>query len=162
MNRLSFFRWRPTTTVILLCGFFLILIALVVSFIASNFKPTTEVRIGSGMYNVTVVKTKAELAKGLSGVESLPINGGMLFDFQSDDTWGIWMKDMLIPIDVIWLDSTKQVVYIKQELSPELGETQTFSPKKSSRYVLELPAGSVKKAGIKVGMKAQFTLEEPQ
>ena len=158
-NRLSFFRWRPTTTAILFCGFLLVLVALVASFIINNFQPTTSVAIGSGIYNVALADTQQERTKGLSGVEKLSINGGMLFDFQANGEWGIWMKDMKIPIDVIWIDAGKKVVHIEENLDPSLGTTRTFVPKKPSRYVLELPSGSASKAGIRIGTEAKFKLE---
>ena len=163
MDRLSSFRWRPTTTALLIGGFGLILVALVASFVVANFKPTTTVHIGSGVYNLWLADTEPERVTGLSGVESIAINGGMLFVFDSDNTWGIWMKDMKIPLDIIWLDAGKKVVYIRENVSPDTGVNVTYAPKTPSRYVLELKAGSVKKAGIKVGQTARFTVEgEPQ
>ena len=76
--------------------------------------------------------------------------------FPHDDTWGIWMKDMKVPIDIIWLNQHKRVVYIVKNASPELSTTMTFNPKEPARYVLELPAGSVDKAAIKSGNFASF------
>lgn len=162
MDRLSSFRWRPTTTALLIGGFGLILVALVVSFVVTNFQPSTRVQLGSGVYELKLADTEQERVLGLSGVEGLSINGGMLFVFDSDNTWGIWMKDMKIPLDIIWLDSAKKVVYIRENVSPDKGTSVTYAPKTPSRYVIELRAGSVKKAGIKVGQTAQFTLKESE
>jgi uncharacterized protein len=159
MNRPSSFAWRPKTTVFLLGGFALILIAVIVAFAVSNFKPTTRVSINASLYDVQLADTDAERTQGLSGVESLSPNGGLLMQFDTNHEWGIWMKDMLIPLDIIWLDETKNVVYIKENVSPELGTDVVMQPKKPSRYVLELPAGSVQKAAIKVGQQANFTIE---
>lgn len=160
MNKPSSFSWRPKTTVILLGGFAIILIAIMVSFITTNFKPTTQVKIGSGVYHVWLADDEYKRTQGLSGIDKLEINGGMLFDFKEDGLWGIWMKDMLIPIDIVWIDRDKQVVFIRQDASPALGDSVIMTPKKPARYVLELPAGSVKKAGIKVGERAEFTVQE--
>lgn len=124
-----------------------------------NFKPTTQVTINAAVYNLAVANTDAQLKQGLSGVEKLPPNGGLLMVFGSDYQWGIWMKDMKIPLDIVWLDSNKKVVYIQENASPELGTDVIMQPKDPSRYVLELPVGSVKNAGIKMGLQAQFTLK---
>lgn len=159
MNKSSHFSWRPTTTFILLAGFFVILIAMVVAYVTTNFKPTVAVNLGSGAYKVWLADDDGERSQGLSGVSSLETNGGMLFDFQEDKHWGIWMKDMQIPLDIIWLDADKAVIHIEEDVDPSLGTDQIFHPKTPARYVLELRAGSVSKAGIKLDQIARFELE---
>lgn len=137
----------------------MILVALVISFVTENFKPTTAVQLGSGLYQLSLANDEATRQQGLSGVKSLPVNGGLLMDFKTDDRWGIWMKDMRIPLDIIWLNKTKRVVYIKENVSPDLGTSEVMQPKELSRYVIELPAGSAKEAGIKLGQTAVFTVK---
>ncbi len=156
MNRPSFITWRPATTNILIAGFVVLLIGIVVAYMVTSFKPTVEVKLGSGMYSLMIADTEAELAQGLSGVTQLPPNGGLLMKFGGDDLWGIWMKDMNIPLDIVWLDKDKKVVYMVKDASPELSTDVTFFPKTNARYVVELPAGSIKKAGIKNGQVATF------
>lgn len=158
MNKLSIFSWRPATTLILLGGFVLILVALVISFIWANFKPTTSVQVGGGVYHVWIAKTASEREKGLSGVEHLKVNGGLLMVFDEDGNNPIWMKDMLIPLDIVWIDANKKVVHIEREVDYKTGTSKTYMPKKLSRYVLELPAGSVSNAGIKVGQSVEFNI----
>lgn len=156
MNRPSFATWRPATTYVLVGGLVVLLISLTVAYILNTFVPTTSVRIGSGVYSLQIADTEAELAQGLSGVQELPVNGGLLMKFDSDNTWSIWMKDMEIPIDIIWLDKDKQVVYIVKGATPELSTDVVFSPKTDARYVIELPAGSVEKSGIKKNQTVIF------
>lgn len=154
--------WQRRTTGILVVGLVLILVALVASFALSNFQPKTEVRLGSTAFNVRLATTDVERDQGLSGVRTLNANGGLLMVFNSDDKWGIWMKDMYVPIDIIWLDSKKRVVHIVTDASPDLSTTKTFTPKVDARYVLEVPAGTVKKSSIIIGAVAVFALEENQ
>ncbi len=156
MNRPSFSTWRPTTTYFLIGGLALILVALVVSYAVATFKPTTTIMLAGTVYDLWIADDDAKLQRGLSGVDRLPPNGGLLMKFPHDDTWGIWMKDMKVPIDIIWLNQHKRVVYIVKNASPELSTTMTFNPKEPARYVLELPAGSVDKAAIKSGNFASF------
>lgn len=156
MNRPSFLLWRPATTHILIGGVFVLLIALVVAYAVAAFKPTTRVQVGGGVYNAWVADTEAERIQGLSGVEKMSPGGGLLMQFDSDDKWGIWMKDMKIPIDIVWLDKAKKVVYIVKNASPETATSVTYTPLDEARYVLELTAGSVDKAGIHTGAIAQF------
>lgn len=146
--------WRPHTTIILTIGLVLILVGLFVSFTVTTFKPTTQVQVGSGVYNLWLAQTDPDLIKGLSGVEKLTLNGGLLMDFGFDGYHGIWMKDMNFSLDLLWLDKNEKIVYIVKNAFPEEPVETVYSPKSPARYVLELPAGSVDKAGVKTGMSA--------
>ena len=156
MNQPSLLTWRKRTTYVLIIGLVVLVVGLIVSFVANNFVPKTEVRIGSGVYYLPVAETDAQREKGLSGVTSLARSGGLLMSFSTDSTWGIWMKDMKIPLDIVWLDKDKRVVYIVKNASPDLSTTTTFQPKKPARYVIELAAGSVDRSGIRIDSVATF------
>ncbi|MGV9001498.1 MAG: DUF192 domain-containing protein [Candidatus Saccharimonadaceae bacterium] len=156
MNRPSSITWRPATTNILIGGLIVILIGIVVAYALNTFVPTTSLRVGSGVYHLWIADTDAELAQGLSGVESLKGDGGLLMKFATDSTWGIWMKDMKIPLDIVWLNKDKKVVYIVKNASPDLSTNVIFTPTTDARYVVELPMGGVEKAAIKTGDQATF------
>ena len=156
MNKPSFITWRPATTNILIVSAVVLLIGIVAAYMVNTFVPSTSVRIGSGVYHLQVADNHVELTQGLSGVSDLRDDGGLLMKFHTDDTWGIWMKDMEVPLDIIWLDKDKRVVYTVKNASPELSTSVIFKPKVPARYVLELTKGSVDKAGIKTGMQAKF------
>lgn len=152
-------KWRKQTWIVLIAGLVAILIALVASYAFAMFRPTTDVRIGQGgVYSLWIASTDAELYQGLSGVERLPGNGGLLMDFKVSGTHGIVMRGMLVPIDIVWLDESKKVVYAVKEAPPHLGESKVYTPTTPARYVLELPAGSVKRSAIKIGDTAYFEL----
>lgn len=152
------FGWRRRTTNILIAGLVLVLVWLVAAYITSSFRPTVRVDLASGVYQLWVADTEASLEQGLSGVKSLPAFGGLLMRFDHDAKWGIWMKDMHFPIDIIWLDKDKKVVYIVKDAQPDdSSDRPVFMPKDDARYVLELPAGTVQAGGIKPGLVAQFS-----
>lgn len=135
--------------------------ALVGGLAAIAYRPTlTPLTIGMGHYMVRVVSTEAAREQGLSGTASLPAGHGMLFVFDSNDQWGIWMKDMNYPIDILWLDQSKTVVDIVANASPASYPT-VFKPKAPARYVLELPAGSIAAASIAIGQHATFNVSLP-
>lgn len=159
MDKVRIFVWRRHTTVLSIIGLVLVLVGLAVSFMVTHFQPTTQVKLGSGVFSLTLANTEAARVQGLSGTSSLDPNGGMLFDFGIDDTHGIWMKNMNYPLDIVWLDSSKKVVYIVMNAQPEAPATTVYSPKSNARYVIELPAGTVKKSGIKTGNIAEFELD---
>jgi uncharacterized protein len=99
-----------------------------------------------------VADTGALREQGLSGRASLPEGRGMLFVFDQDGSWGIWMKDMLFSIDIVWLDKEGRVAWMETNVSPETYPTAFYS-ESPARYVLELPAGAAAKYGIAIGTK---------
>lgn len=120
-------------------------------------QPRTNVMLGQATYRVSLARTDAEQKQGLSGVDHLDEFEGKLFIFQSDGPQPMWMKDMDIPIDIVWLDKDKRVTQVESNVSPDT-YPQTFSSEKPARYVLEIPAGSAKENAIKSGLKASFDL----
>jgi len=106
--------------------------------------------IGETLVIIEVADDEVERDRGLSGRDKLEPNRGMMFVFDQLDFHGIWMKDMKFPIDIIWLDDTQQVVTIKTYISPD-SYPEVFRPTQESLYVLEVPAGFVKTAEIKIG-----------
>jgi len=122
---------------------------------------TTEIRytepatIGSTPLVISRAVNKEEQVKGLSGQNSIGENQGLLFVFDTEGNKGIWMKDMLFPIDVLWLDSKMKVVHIKENFLPESYPASESSPV-LARYVLELRSGFVAKNGIKIGDTLSF------
>lgn len=101
-------------------------------------------------YHISIRDTEPEREQGLSGTDSLPDGQAMLFVFPNDSTWGIWMKDMKYPIDIVWLDSGKKVVYTVKNAKPS-SYPEIFQPIEKARYVIELPSGTIEKTGIAVG-----------
>lgn len=121
-----------------------------------QIQPHTTLHIGDGVFNTQIAKTPEERQKGLSGTAELRPDEGLIFIYEFDDKWPIWMKDMHYPIDIIWLDKDKRVVYIVTNAPPESYPDTTFAPKKDARYVIELPAGTADKKAIKVNGQATF------
>lgn len=114
--------------------------------------------IAGSSYDMRVVSSGPLREKGLSGTTKLEKNEGMLFVFEKDDTWGIWMKDMLIPIDIIWLDNQKKVVYMVKNADPSSYPHTTYRPVRQARYVAELQAGTIERRNIQIGDQAAFDL----
>ncbi len=108
-------------------------------------------KLGGATYHMTVRQTEAEREKGLSGSESLPAGQAMVFVFPRDSKWGIWMKDMNYPIDIIWLDSDRTVVHTVKNAQPSSYPDTIFTPDIDSRYVIELPSGTIERTGITKG-----------
>lgn len=108
---------------------------------------------------VELAETAEEKSKGLMFREELAKDHGMLFVFTEETKSSFWMKNTLIPLDIIWLNKDKEVVFISRNNQPCLPE-ECFSinPGVAAKYVLELNAGTVAAIGLVVGDKANFNL----
>jgi len=114
---------------------------------------TTRVVIAEQSIPVGIADTDEKRVKGLSGTESLKSNEGMLFVFDRPDNYSIWMKDMNYSLDIIWLNESKEIIYIEENISPKT-YPKLFVPSEKALYVLEVNAGFVENSGIKVGDQA--------
>ena len=99
--------------------------------------------------------------RGLGGRDSLADDRGMLFVFTTAGRHAIWMRDMLIPIDVIWMSAGGRVVDI-QTAQPEPGvpdeQLKRYRPGDPALYVLEVRAGLAAEKGVRVGDEAEIQL----
>ena len=111
------------------------------------------IRIGNKEYNVKEVTTPEDKAKGLSGVESLPKDEGMLFIFDPPEDVKFWMKDTLIPLDIIFINEDQEVVKVHQGIPND----ETLIEVPNIAYVLEVNANS----GIKVGDELELEEDAP-
>ncbi len=116
--------------------------------------PGQLLRLHGHDYQTIVMRTEAEREQGLSGTDSLPDGQAMLFVFPNDTKWGMWMKDMQYPIDMVWLDSGKRVTYMVKNAQPSSYPDTIYRPPVSSRYVIELPSGTIERTGIAEGNQA--------
>ena len=121
---------------------------------------TVPVVIGDLKINAKVASSANTRKKGLSKKSSIPLDSGMIFAFETQDKYGIWMKDMKFAIDILWVDNHKNIVAIAAEVPPQPGkgdkELTVYKPSVDSLYVLEINAGLSKLYNINVGDKVIF------
>ena len=101
-----------------------------------------------------VAETKEELKTGLMFREKLPKNTGMLFIFGMEFKYTFWMKNTLIPLDIIWINDGIVVQIDANIPIPNAGAPEADIPKYPAKfpvdYVLEVNAGFTQEHGIKV------------
>ena len=97
--------------------------------------------------SVEVAETKADRVLGLSHRQSLESGHGMLFIFPEAGRHGIWMKDMYLSLDILWLNEHGGVVHAEYAVTPET-YPKIFYPPEPAWYVLEVPAGYASERGI--------------
>ena len=108
-----------------------------------------KMKIGNNNYNIELATTIAQKTKGFSGRDSLCKNCGMLFTFGFETNLPFWMKDTLIPLDMIWLDKNGKIVDI--QTASEINSTKIYQNQTPAQYVLELNANDSQKINLKIG-----------
>jgi uncharacterized membrane protein (UPF0127 family) len=110
-----------------------------------DFPDRTQVR-------AEVASTEDEREHGLMFRTSLPELDGMLFVFEAPGLHAFWMKNTLIPLDMLWLDRDGKVVSLAESVPPcKTAECPTYPPRAPASYVLEVNAGFAKKHQVRVG-----------
>lgn len=110
---------------------------------------SNELSINSRNFTIDIASSHLEKAMGLMYVENIPENYGLLFVYKKPQEVGIWMKNTLISLDILWIDKSNRIVHIETNTLPN--STQIMRPNKKVTYVLEVISGTVKKYNIKVG-----------
>jgi uncharacterized membrane protein (UPF0127 family) len=103
---------------------------------------------------VEVVATEAKIQKGLMFRRHLPLDAGMLFLMGAEREWPFWMRNTLIPLDMIFIDKDMSVVGVVENAEPMTETLRTVG--KPSSYVLEVNAGWTKQHAVGAGTKIRF------
>lgn len=106
---------------------------------------------------VEIAANDESRAAGLMFRGQLDRNRGMLFLFPSTGHYPFWMKNTLIPLDIIWIDESRKIVHIKNDVPPCRADPCTsYPPNVQARSVLELAAGEAARHRLEVGNALTF------
>ncbi len=114
--------------------------------------PAFFVKNNTSIY-LEIAKTNPERERGLMDRASMPENHGMVFIFSEPSYLKFWMKNTLIPLDMIFLKHS-QVVEVFNNVPPcpkETSQCPSYGPNIESDEVIELNAGMAKKLAIQSG-----------
>lgn len=114
--------------------------------------PSKLIMGNNKVLHLIIADTEEKRALGLSGRATLTENEAMLFVFKKPGIYGFWMKDMLFPIDMLWLDHEFKIVSMQTRATPQSFPT-VYQPTVVAQYVLETYSGFVEKHKLKVGWK---------
>lgn len=144
---------------ILLAAALIVLVSVAAAFILASDSGCRDFRAGTITFNdhqqlsVALARTTIEHQQGLSGCQSLASGQGMYFIFPAKTGIAFWMKDMLIPLDIIWLaDNT--VVGITADVPPPAYPQDSlplYPAPVPVDGVLEIGAGEAQKLNIRQG-----------
>lgn len=137
-----------------------ILIILIIIILSSNLNENkNKVCFDKNCFNIEVVSTPKELSKGLMFRESLEKDSGMLFIFPENGIYSFWMKNTLIPLDIIWINLDEKIVFIKNNAQPcQEDNCESFTPNETAKYILELNSGIAEKTGLEIGNKLDIKI----
>jgi len=110
---------------------------------------TIQTERGSHKFDVELATTPDQLSFGLMYRRSLAVDAGMLFDYSRPQIVAMWMKNTLIPLDMVFIDAVGKVVHISERTVPQ--SLRTISSQVPVRAVLELNGGTVARLKIKNG-----------
>ena len=138
---------------IFLCG--VVILWLVLK--RSDIREVRDIEIGSHVLRVEVARTLFSRARGLSYRKTLHNESGMLFVFNSPNTYSFWMRGMNFPLDFIWIRNGR-IIDITENVRPEsfFFPRRVYSPKEPADMVLEVNAGRVRELGIGIEDTVQF------
>ena len=90
--------------------------------------------------------------QGLMFRDRLPDATGMIFIFPQSGEYPFWMKNTLIPLDMVWIDEGHKIVHVAHDVPPcQADPCPSYAPNATAKYVLELAAGVAKQHGLKDG-----------
>jgi uncharacterized membrane protein (UPF0127 family) len=118
--------------------------------------PTIEARGASVPLVLAVAADPASRATGLMCVTRLRAHRGMIFVFPSSAVQEFWMKDTLVPLDMVWVGSEGSVTHVAAAVPASTLETPDDRVARRTgegRFVIELPSGEARRDGIVAGLK---------
>lgn len=112
--------------------------------------------VGENCFVVEVADSPVERSQGLMFRTSMDANAGMVFTFDRTEVHPFWMKNTLIPLDMIWLDENQKIIGIISAPPCEADPCPIYSVDLPSVFVLEINAGKANELGIVVGNDVVF------
>jgi uncharacterized protein len=112
---------------------------------------TIQTAAGPQKFSIELALTDAQMEQGLMFRRSMAADAGMLFDFKQPTNVTMWMKNTVIPLDMLFLDTSGKIIDIHERAVPY--STDIIASTVPARYVIELNGGTVARLGIKLGDK---------
>jgi len=113
---------------------------------------TNSVCVGETCFEVEIVDSLETRTQGLMFREQMDKDRGMWFVFEESKIYPFWMKNTLIPLDMIWVDEDLKVVAIIESAVPcEANPCRHYNPETEALYVLEINGGLASEYELRVG-----------
>lgn len=124
--------------------------------------PAPAVTLRDQTWHVELAQTPDQTYRGLSDRPKLDADKGMLFIFPQAEVRQFCMRQCLIPLDIAFFDADRRVVKTyTMAVEPYGLDRKLYSSESPAQYALEVPAGALARAGVKVGDQAEFSAAVP-
>ena len=121
---------------------YLVLLLISMLFTCTNNQEVITVNINNMDFEIEIMRTQKQKAKGLMNRKKLAENAGMLFVYESDQKVSFWMKNTLIPLSIAFISKSGEIKEIHQMKPMSM---KTVNSSNSVRYALEVNQGVFKK-----------------
>jgi uncharacterized membrane protein (UPF0127 family) len=127
---------------------------------ASAAPPVIPLKLPSKkVLQVELMANNQDRAMGLMFRRSLPMDRGLLFVFDEPGNYPFWMKNCRFPIDMVWLDENRKVVYVAENVPPCAKDPcPNYGGMQRSLYVVEMNARQARAEGVMLGSVLEFKL----
>ncbi len=137
-------------------------IAVLVLLLSACHTNQHRVTINDISFAVELADDDNSRALGLMYRKQMDDGEGMLFIFPDSQMRAFWMKNTLIPLDILYFDANKKIVSISENTPPcknTSSRCPNYPSKKPTKYVLEINAGLSEKYGFKAGDEIEISLK---
>lgn len=127
-----------------------------------DHKETITIETPSGqwaVFSVDIADTREEMQKGLMFVEEMTDEEGMIFIYPEPQLTKFWMKNTLIPLDMLFFDKNNTLVHIEHSAQPH-DESPRGPDSEDICSVVEINAGLAKETNIEIGSKLMTNLTQ--
>lgn len=124
--------------------------------------PRGTIKIDEVVLEVQIADTDPRRTRGLMFQEALPFDQGMIFVWEGEERRSIWMLNMQFSLDIMWIDSSGNIVHIEKNVPPCKTALETVTcpsykaDNKFAQYVLEVTAGFVDEFNITEDSKLEI------
>ena len=122
-----------------------------------NNKIISEICFENKCFEVEIADTAEKKRVGLMNRKYLDPDSGMLFIFDQAGIYNLWMKNTLIPLDMVWIDESNKVIFIKENAEPcKTEQCESFGSDEKALYILEINGGLVEEIELKIWDEVEF------
>jgi uncharacterized membrane protein (UPF0127 family) len=109
---------------------------------------------GGRVIAVEIADTPERVTYGYMFRTEVRDDEGMIFVFANSDVHAFWMKNTLVPLDILWMDDQFNVVYVQNATPPcKSDPCPSYGSLRKASYVLELKSGVARREGVKAGSR---------
>ena len=115
--------------------------------------------------SVEIAETVDKRSQGLMFRKSLEADRGMLFIFPEMGNWTFWMKNTLIPLDILWMDESGIILHVESRVpicTKKDDSCPRYHSNRESMFVLEIPSGRAKELGLTPGTRLSLGIHAKQ